>query len=147
MEIRLSLSADIYYHGTKKKFSAFSEYRPAFFTKSLDYAKEYGPIIMEAHLDIKHVFDTRNDRRAVQIYNEKFLLSGLAQDGARRITLGSPVPFREADELWAYLAIPEYPEPHYDAIIVSEGTAGTAMHAAELSYVPLHVNQIKLVKS
>lgn len=149
MKVQLSLSADVYYHGTKKKFTAFSEYRPAFFTKSLSYAQEYGPIIMKAHLDIKHVFDTRTDKRAVSIFNDLFIASGLAQSDVTPIKLGTPVHFNHADELWAFLAVPEYQKPHYDGIVVSEGSPSklhSSMAHADVAYVPLHVNQIKLVR-
>lgn len=150
MKITLALaSARIYYHGTKKKFTQFSEYRPAFFTLSEAYALEYGHILMRAHLDIKHAFDTRKDKRAVEIFNDYFIPSGLARPGTKKIKLGEPVHMNDADELWSYLAVPEYPAPHYDGIMVSESNP-SAIHErfkdADMAYVPLHINQIHLVK-
>src|SRR6185437_4704311 len=101
MRIEIALaSSDIYYHGTKKKFSKFSEYRPAFFTKNLAYAKKYGHIVLTVRLNMHKIFDTRQDKRAVQIYNDYFLSSGLAREGAKKIKLGQPVSMVDADELW-----------------------------------------------
>lgn len=151
MQISLSVSKvpALLYHGTKAKFSAFSEYKPAFFSSNLDYAKEYGHIILKVHLDIKKLFDTRTDRRAVEIYNDHFLSSGLARAGAKPIKFGEPVHMNDADELWSYLSVPEYPAPHYDGMIVSESSV-SGIHSkfkdADLSYVPLSIQQIHLVK-
>ena len=148
MQIALA-SSEVYYHGTKKKFSKFSEYRPAFFTKNLAYAQEYGPLILAAKLNMHKVFDTYRDKRAVQIYNEYFLSSGLARPEAKLIKLGHHVSMNDADELWAYLAVPEYPAPHYDGLIVSEQGV-SSLHekfkGADLAYVPMSVDQIQLVK-
>lgn len=150
MEIELSVASAsrvpaLLYHGTKKKFAKFSEYRPAFFTPSLAYAEEYGHIIMQVHLDIKHVFDTRKDKRAVQIYNEYFLNSGMAREGAKPIKLGDTVSMLHADELWSYLAVPEYPAPHYDGLVVSEQNV-SQLHErfkdADVAYVPMSITQI-----
>lgn len=150
MKIQLAVAtAKVYYHGTKKKFEKFSEYRPAFFSASLAYAQEYGPIIMKAHLDIRHIFDTRHDKRAVEIYNEYFIPSGLAHADVEPIKLGEPVDMLHADELWSYLAVPEYPAPHYDGIAVSEhgvSSLGDKFKDADIAYVPLHPQQIHLVK-
>lgn len=151
MKIQLAVanSRKLYYHGTKKKFEKFSEYRPAFFSASLAYAEQYGHIIMKAHLDIRHIFDTRTDKRAVEIYNEYFLTSGLARADVRPIKLGEAVSMNHADELWSYLAVPEYPAPHYDGIAVSEqgvSSLGSQFKDADIAYVPLHPQQIHLVK-
>lgn len=153
MEMWLALASSsvpkLLYHGTKKKFEKFSEYRPAFFTPNLPYAQEYGHIIMQVHLDIKHLFDTRHDRRAVEIYNDYFLPSGLAREDAKPIKFGEPVSMSDADELWSYLAVPEYPAPHYDGIAVSESNVSEIherFKGADIAYVPLHIHQIHLVK-
>lgn len=139
----------VLYHGTKKKFTKFSEYRPAFFTPIRAYAEGYGSIIMQVRIDIKHLFDPRHDKRAVEIYNDYFLTSGLARPSARKLKLGDPVPMHDADELWSYLAVPEYPAPHYDGILVYEQMAVSAQHplkGAEYAFVPLSPDQIHLVK-
>lgn len=137
------------YHGTKSRFKNFSEYRPAFFSGSIDYAKEYGHIIWKVRLDIKHLFDTRTDKRAVEIYNDYFIPSGLARPGTKPIKLGQAVHMNYADELWSYLAVPEYPAPHYDGIAVSESGV-SALHAkfkdADIAFVPLLISQIHLVE-
>jgi len=153
MEMMLALASvqvpKLLYHGTKKKFTKFSEYRPAFFTSVKAYAEGYGHIIMKVHVDIKRIFDTRHDKRAVEIYNDYFLPSGLARQGAKHIKLGEPVSMHHADELWSYLAIPEYPEPHYDGILVYEQMAiadHEPLKGAEFAFVPLHPDQIHLVK-
>lgn len=149
MRIQLSISADVFYRGVKKNLAKFSEFRPVFFTKNLPYAQQYGDVVLKAQLNVKKFFDTRTDARAVEIYNEHFLTSGLANANAKTIKLGTPVAANDADELWSYLSVPEYPAPHYDGIIVSEGDVGNlhpSMKGAEFSYVPMHVNQIKLVK-
>lgn len=149
MRIQLSMSADIFYRGVKANLAKFSEYRPVFFTKNLPYAQQYGDVVLRAQLNVKLFFDTRTDARAVEIYNKHFLPSGLAHANAKPIKLGTPVAANDADELWSYLSVPEYPAPHYDGIIVSEGDVGSlhhSMNGAEISYVPLHVSQIKLVK-
>jgi hypothetical protein len=138
---------DLLFHGTKKKFTKFSEYRPAFFSASIDYAKEYGHIIMKAHVDIKRLFDTRTDKRAVEIYNTYFVPHELNTRKAKPIKLGDPVHMNFADELWAYLSVPEYPAPHYDGIAVYESNLH-AIHErfkdAEIAYVPMDVSQIHL---
>ena len=150
MKIQLAVAtAKVYYHGTREKFTKFSEYRPAFFTEVLAYAEGYGHNIMKARLDIRHIFDTRHDKRAVEIYNEYFLPSGLARQGARKLKLGEPVSMHHADELWSYLSVPEYPAPHYDGILVFEQITGDdheALKGAEFAYVPMHISQIHLVK-
>lgn len=149
MKVMISLGSEgFYYHGSKKKFSKFSEYRPAFFSKNIEYAKAYGDIIAKVKLDIRHVFDTRTDKRAVEIFNDYFLKSGLARDRTKPMKLGEPVHFNDADELWSYLAIPEYPAPHYDGIVVSEGNLeklNPVFKNADLAYVPLSTDQIHIV--
>lgn len=150
MKTVISLSApQIYFHGTKSRFSKFSEYRPAFFTKSQYYAEQYGNILIKVELNVKHWFDTTKDPRAVEIFNEHFLTSDFVPVGIKPIKLGEPVHMRDADELWSYLSVPEYPAPHYDGIVVSESNI-SGLHKdlkdANLSYVPLDVKQIKVVK-
>lgn len=144
MEIRVPLS-QVYYRGCKAKYAKFSEYRPVFFSKSAEYATAYGPILVKAHLDVKRFFDTRYDKNAVRIFNEYFLKSGLAHDKASPIVLGTPVTANDADELWSYLSVPEYPGVRYDGIIVFEGDVGAYYADANMSYVPLHVSQIKVL--
>lgn len=154
MKIQLALGSAskvpaLLYHGTKKKFTKFSEYRPAFFSGSLAYAQEYGNLIWKVRLDIKHLFDTRTDKRAVEIYNDYFIPSGLARPGAKPIKLGQAVHMNYADELWSYLAVPEYPAPHYDGMVVSEsGVSGLheKFKDADIAYVPMHVSQIHSVE-
>lgn len=147
MELFISLSNDeeIFYRGVKSGRIKFSEYRPVFFTKCLEYAKQYGTEIVHARLNVKRYFDTRTDKRAVNIYNNGFLTSGLANKDAKPIKLGQPVAANDADELWAYLAVPEYDGPKYDGLVVWEGDlafAGEAFESARLSYVPLSTSQI-----
>lgn len=149
MRATLSLSSDVYYHGTDKKFAQFSEYRPAFFTKNIHYAQEYGKNLIKARLDIRLLFDTRTDRRAVDIYNNHFLKSGLAPRPSASIKLGAPVHTSDADELWSYLCYPDYPPPHYDGILVSEGDMELLhekFNGANVSYVPLFIKQIHVVR-
>lgn len=150
MEVQVSLSAsgELFYRGVKGGRLSHSEYRPVFFTKCIDYARQYGPDVITAHLNVKRYFDTRIDRRAVDIYNNGFLRSGLAHKESKPIKLGLPVAANDADELWSYLAVPEYAGPKYDGIIVWEGDlafAGQAFDTARVSYVPISINQIVTV--
>lgn len=150
MKILVSLSNnnELFYRGVKSGRSSFSEYRPVFFTKCIDYARQYGTEVLSVHLNVKRYFDTRVDARAVDIFNNGFLKSGMAHKDAKPLRLGQPVTANDADELWSYLSVPDYDGAKYDGIIVWEGDlafAGAAFEQARLSYVPLNVSQIVTV--
>lgn len=136
------------FHGSNKVFSKFSEYRPAFITPNLAYAKQYGRVIMELYLSIKKPFDTRYDRKAVQIYNEHFIKYDLARADVKPIKLGDAIHMNHADELWSFLV--ENPQFGYDGIYVFEGEVSDLSHtlqSANIAIVPLHGWQIKAINN
>jgi hypothetical protein len=142
---------DIFLHGANNPINLSINTKPIFFTKDIEYAKEYGSKIYKYKVNFNKLFDTSKDNNAVNIYNQKFL--PYAKDKFKNevhrftnIKIGEYVHFIALDYLWLFLRVSKRngDDFGYDGIICDEGGFETSKKS-KLSYIPLDVNQIGVV--
>lgn len=152
----------IAYHGTGNKITQFFDPNLTghFFTQDKEYAKVYAGkqratliggkpkkprnYVLTVELDIKHMFDTKNDPQALEYYNTNFLerinmiCAKYNKPLRPALAPGKYVPFIEADDLFRYFMSFE---SIYDGMLVDEGgiTASPAI-------VAFYGSQIKILK-
>lgn len=151
--IEKETSNAIYYHGSKDPIQpSIGNLKPIFFTKEIAYAKNYGPKVFKYNIDFNKLFNTENDKNAVEIYNQKFLPYAKVKAKSQMdrwvdIKFGEYIHFTCLDLLWVFLRISKRSGDDfgYDGIVCDEGGFETS-DASKLSYIPLDLNQIHQIK-
>jgi len=152
----------IAYHGTGSKITQFSNPHLAghFFTQDKEYAMAYiggktslslidkpkktRNYLLTVELDIKHMFDTKNDPQALEFYNTQFLERAnalAAKYNKPKVPIlepGNYVSFIYADDLFRYFMSFE---TIYDGMLVDEG--GFSSYPAIVAF---YGSQIKILK-
>ena len=148
----------VFYHGTgaKVRFTAFMDWRPAFFTPDKEYTKTYvykgggRARVIPVYLRIERPFDPSRDEEARRFYNEQFIpfwrekYPRQSEDkNFAPLEKGETLYYFYADQFWSFLRrwTREH-GPSYDGLIVDEGE-GWSKHPA---YVPLYPWQIKAAR-
>ena len=139
---------NIWYHGSNNPLNLSINTKPIFFTKDIEYAKEYGSKIFKYKVDFDKLFDTSKDENAVEIYNKYFV--PYAKDKFKNelhrftnVKFGEYVHFIALDYLWLFLRISKRSgnDFGYDGIICDEG-GFEITNKSKLSHIPLDVKQI-----
>jgi hypothetical protein len=153
----------IAYHGTGSRIEQFSQafVSPHYFTQDKAYAEVYSggktPIslidkpkkmrnyLLTVELDIRHMFDTKNDPEARNFYNTQFvpymnrLRAKYGKPSLAELAAGQYVSFVDADWLYRYFTRTDHETP-YDGMLVEEGIGKFP------AIVPFHASQIKIIK-
>lgn len=144
----LSQSNNIWYHSSDIKNPKFEhDITPIFFSKSKQYAAQYGKFVNKYILNIKRPIDTRN-QMDLKFYNEKFIpwAKNFRRDDKRYEYLknGESIPFTTADLLYLFLRnLKRSGIDHpYDGVLVDEGGIGDDYHSGKFSIFPLSYTQI-----
>lgn len=143
---------NILYHGSETPLNLNYNTIPVFFTKDINYAKVYGTKVYKYKVVLNKPFDTSKDLKALNIYNQEFLpyaKEKFKSESNRFVKLkkGQHLPFITADYLWLFLRIYKRngKDFGYDGLVVDEEVFSISKKS-KLSYVPLDISQVKLVK-
>lgn len=144
----LNQSNNVWYHSSDIKNPKFEhDITPIFFSKSKQYASQYGKFVEKYMLNIKNPIDTRK-QTDLNFYNEKFIpwAKKFIRDNKRYEYLknGEPIPFTTADLLYLFLRkLKRSGTDHpYDGVLVDEGISEGDYHSGRFSIFPLSYTQI-----